>query len=69
VDDKVIQLIFFLAGAGLVGLVGLLVNGLKTEIRDMKKILMMVVTEPLCKERRENIEKDINNLGKIMRGE
>jgi hypothetical protein len=66
-EKYVFDLVAFLVGCGLVGLVGLLVNGLKNEICDMKEMLKGMVSEPLCKERRENMEKDINNIGTIMR--
>ena len=67
-EKYVFDLIAFLIGAALVGLVALLVNGLKSDIREMKEMLRGMVSETLCKERRESMEKDLNNLGDMVRG-
>lgn len=67
-DKYVFDLIIFLIGAALVGLVGLLINGLKNEIHEMKEMLKVMVTESLCDERRKNMVKDINNIAEIVRG-
>jgi len=68
-DKYVFDLIAFLVGTALVGLVALLINGLKTELHEIKAMLEKMVTEPLCKERMGVMEKDINGIGKIARGE
>jgi len=68
-DKYVFDLIAFLVGTALVGLVALLINGLKTELHEIKAMLEKMVTEPLCKERMGVMEKGINGIGKIARGE
>lgn len=68
VEKYIFDMIAFLVATALVGLVALLVNGLKTEIREMKEMLKQMVTEPLCKERRDGMTKDINNIAEIARG-
>lgn len=67
-EKYIFELIAFLVGTALVGLVALLINGLKTEIHEMKEMLKSMVTEPLCKERREGMKNDINNLAEMVRG-
>lgn len=68
-EKYVFDLIALLVASALIGLVALLVNGLKSEIHEMKEMLRCMVSETLCKERREGLEKDINNIGKIAQGE
>jgi hypothetical protein len=66
-DKYVFDLVAFLVGAALVGMVGLLINGLRTEIQEMKEMLRCMVTESLCKERCANMAKDIDNIAEIAR--
>ena len=68
-EKYVFDLIAFLVGTALVGLVALLINGLKSDLVEIKNMLKCAVMEPICKERREKMEHDIDNLGKIVRGE
>jgi hypothetical protein len=49
------------------GLVGLIVNGLKTTIKEIKTCLDTMVTEKVCAAKMEGAEKDINNIGELVR--
>lgn len=70
-EKYVFEIIAFLVGSLLIGLVALLINGLKDSIKELKDkidiIFNKMVTEASCKERREGMEKDINNLGNLVR--
>lgn len=67
-EKYVFDLIAFLVASGLVGLVALLVNGLKSELREIKAILNEVVSKEVCKIYRDEMKKDINNIAVIARG-
>jgi hypothetical protein len=66
-EKYIFDLIAFLAGTALVGLVALLINGLKSDLAEIKTMLKCAVMEPICKERRETMERDINNIAEIVR--
>lgn len=63
------QIITVLVGAGLVGLVGYLVNSIKSDIQELRKYVGKMVLKEVCDARREKMQTDINNIGRIARGE
>ena len=49
------------------GLVGIIVNGLKATIAEIKSDIKGLVCEPICKARMDSVEKDVNNIGAMVR--
>ena len=66
-QEYVFGIVAFLIGAGLVGLVAYLVNSVKGEIHEIKTLLQGLVSKDVCDAHRSGMNKDINNLGELVR--
>ena len=66
-DKYVFDLIALLVGSALIGLVGLLINGLKSELKSINCKLDMFITKEVCQLHREKLEDDINGIGNMVR--
>jgi hypothetical protein len=51
------------------GLLGIVIRGLASEIKGMHEELRGLVSKEVCAAHRDKIESDVNNLGKLVRGE
>ena len=68
-EKYVTQIITIIVAAALVGLVAYLVNSIKTDISELRKYIGKMVLKEVCDARREKMATDINNIGRVARGE
>jgi hypothetical protein len=66
-DKYLPELLIVLAAGAISGMMALLINGLRDELKEIKAIISTTVTREICDARREKMEADINNIGDMVR--